>query len=420
VAEARSGCAPADERGGLASLGGALVSNWVRFARELRAEGIRVPPSAAADAIRALEVLPLHLRADVKAAARALFVMRRDDRELFDRVFERFFAASSDAHAAPPLDAAQTDSPPPRSAPGWARGDPARPTSEPRAPREGGRDVARGQSYSAREDLRTKDFARWTAEERASLARLLARLRFRSETRPSARTRAQPRGRRGVRIDLPRVLRERLRHGELALHWRARRRRPRPLIALCDVSGSMAAYARALLLLAYALRARQNRLEAFVFATRLTRITAALRLRDPDRMLARVAELARDFSGGTRIGAALHELNDRWLRRLGGARAVVLVLSDGLDRGDPAVLEGEIARLARGCQRLLWLSPLLGVPGYRPQTRAVQALLPRVDAFLPAHNLESLERLAALLGRESERPRALRAGSRAAELRSRS
>ncbi len=173
--------------------------------------------------------------------------------------------------------------------------------------------------------------------------------------------------------------------------------KPRPLVVLCDVSGSMEPYSRLLLQFVYALGAKDAPVEAFAFGTRLTRITRALSTRDVDAALRRVTDLVLDFDGGTRIGDALRRFNVDWSRRVLRRGAIVLVISDGWDRGDLELLEREVARLHRSCHRLLWLNPLLGSPGYEPVTPGIRAILRHVDDFLPVHDLASLEQLGELL-----------------------
>jgi uncharacterized protein with von Willebrand factor type A (vWA) domain len=210
-------------------------------------------------------------------------------------------------------------------------------------------------------------------------------------------------GARGA-VDLRRSARQSIRSsGELMklLHRRPRLRR-RPLVLICDVSGSMERYSRLLMIFAHAV-ARREDFEAFVFSTRLTRITRLLRRRDLDRALDDVSRSVHDFSGGTRIGQALAEFNRRWARRVLGHGAVVIVVSDGWDRGDPQLLEQELARLRRSAHRLVWLNPLLGSEGYEPLTRGMAAALPHCDDFLAAHNLKALDDLGRLLARLDRR-----------------
>jgi uncharacterized protein len=249
--------------------------------------------------------------------------------------------------------------------------------------------------------LRDKDFAHYTAAERRLARRMMRTLASSLPTRPSRRTRRA--ARRGApphaaRPDLRRTIRASLRtQGDpVERHWREPAERPRPLVLVCDVSGSMEPYARMLLAYLQACVAVRRRVETFVFGTQLTRVTAELRGRDPDRALERAARATQDWSGGTRIGEALATLNREHGRRLGRG-AVVVLLSDGWDRGEPEQLEREIARLARCSHRLIWLNPLKAHPDYEPLTRGMQAALPHVDHFMAGNSLASLEELASTL-----------------------
>ena len=251
-------------------------------------------------------------------------------------------------------------------------------------------------AWSDEELLREKDFASYSDAERALARALLARLARRTPQRVSRRTKP-PRRRREVH-DLRATVRASLRHGAELLERRYREpaERPRRLVLVCDVSGSMAPYARMLLQYMQASVAARARVEAFVFGTRLTRVTRELAGRDPDRALARAADHVSDWSGGTRIGAALAQLNREHGRRIGRG-AVIVVLSDGWDRGDPDELAVEMARLRRCAHRVLWLNPLAADPRYEPLTRGMQAALPHVDHLLPGNSIASLEALAALM-----------------------
>jgi uncharacterized protein len=256
-------------------------------------------------------------------------------------------------------------------------------------------------AWSDVELLREKDFAGYSEAERRIARAIMRRLAGSGPTRPSRRTR--PARRRGApphaaRPDLRQTIRSSLRSGgdPFERHWREPRERPRPLVLVCDVSGSMEPYARMLLQYMQACVAARRRVEAFVFGTRLTRVTAELAGRDPDRALDRAAGAADDWSGGTRIGDALATLNREFGRRLGRG-AIVVLLSDGWDRGDPEQLGAEMARLARCAHTLVWLNPLKAHPAYEPLTVGMQAALPYVDHFLAGNSLASLEELAQLM-----------------------
>jgi uncharacterized protein len=251
-------------------------------------------------------------------------------------------------------------------------------------------------AWSEEELLREKDFAEYTDEERAAVRALLQRLARRAPQRRSRRTKATRRRR--SEHDLRATIRVSLRHGGELLERRYREpaERPRRLVLVCDVSGSMAPYARMLLQYLQASVTARARVEAFVFGTRLTRVTRELAGRDPDRALARAADHVADWSGGTRIGAALAELNREHGRRIGRG-AVIVVLSDGWDRGAPEQLADEMARLRRCAHRVVWLNPLAADPRYEPLTRGMQAALPHVDHLLPGNSIASLEALAELM-----------------------
>ena len=251
-------------------------------------------------------------------------------------------------------------------------------------------------AWSDEELLRSKDFAAYTDAERAAARRLLARLAARGPTRVSRRTR--PLRRRGEVPDLRATTRAALRQGGelLERRWRAPTRRPRRLVLVLDVSGSMAPYARMLLQYVQASVAARSRVEAFAFGTQLTRLTLELAGRDPDRALQRAADRVTDWSGGTRIGASLATLNREHGRRIGRG-AFVVILSDGWDRGDPDELAAELGRLRRTAHRLVWLNPLAADPRYEPLTRGMRAAMPHLDRLLPGNTIRSLEQLADLM-----------------------
>jgi uncharacterized protein with von Willebrand factor type A (vWA) domain len=248
-------------------------------------------------------------------------------------------------------------------------------------------------TYSDRELLRHKDFAEMSAEETEAVKHMISHLLWKESER---RTRRKRPGK-GHVIDLRRTLRRSLRAGGEIFRWSFRepKWKPRPLVVIADISGSMERYTRLLLHFIYGMKsALRQPVEAFVFSTRLTRITRPLQTRDLDLALKQVGLLVHDWAGGTRIGESLKTFNFDWGRRVLGRGAVVLVISDGWDRGDVDLLKREMARLKRNCHRLIWLNPLLGAPDYEPLTRGIQAALPHIHDFLPVHNLASLEDLA--------------------------
>jgi len=254
-----------------------------------------------------------------------------------------------------------------------------------------------GVAYSALEALRKKDFESFTWDEVQEAKRLMAEMRWHLGIRPTRRKRPS---RRGSYPDMRRIVRRNLKYGAelLELTWRETKYKPRPLVIICDISGSMSLYSRLLLHFIHTISNGLLNVEAFVFGTRLTRITRQLQKRDVDDAVRDVSKNVQDWSGGTRIGDALHFFNQKWARRVLGRGAVVLVISDGWDRGDASVLEVEMDRLQHSCHRLIWLNPLLGSPEYRPLTIGMKTALPYIDNFLPAHNLDSLIYLGNLLG----------------------
>ena len=248
------------------------------------------------------------------------------------------------------------------------------------------------QTYSAREVLRQKDFADYTPDEIAQARSMMAELSWDLGRRKTRRT--QPGD--GDALDWRRTFRRNLKYGGefLELAHREPREKTRPLVLICDVSGSMERYTRLLLHFIHSVSGDLGRVEAFLFATRLTRITRYLNYRSIDQAVTEVARAVPDWAGGTRIGDAIKAFNYQWARRTLGSGPVVLVISDGWDRGEPDLLAREMSRLQRSCHRLIWLNPLLGSPNYQPLTQGIVAALPYVDDFLPVHNLNSLESLA--------------------------
>jgi uncharacterized protein with von Willebrand factor type A (vWA) domain len=253
-----------------------------------------------------------------------------------------------------------------------------------------------GTAYSAIEMLRKKDFENYSWDEMQEAKRLMAAMRWNLGMRP---TRRKTPARKGSYPDMRRLVRRNLKYGAemIELTWREIKRKPRPLVIICDISGSMSLYSRLLLHFIHTISNGLMNVEAFVFGTRLTRITRQLKKRDVDDAVRDVSKAVQDWSGGTRIGDAIHEFNHRWSRRVLGHGAVVLIISDGWDRGDAGMLQAEMDRLQHSCHRLIWLNPLLGSPDYRPLTIGMKTALPFIDNFLPAHNLDSLISLGNIL-----------------------
>ena len=357
----------------------------------LRAGGVRLGVGEVLAAHCALAAIDPGDRVAAYFALRTTLCSRHEDLAAFDAAFAEWFGRPPPSPPAPPaLDEVASLVLPRVAVPG----------TQAAAEQLGGADVVPA-AWSDVELLRDKDFAEYSAEERRRARRAMRRLAASAPSRPSRRRRrSRRRGAppHGARPDLRRTVRASLRtQGHpLERHWREPGTRPRPLVLVCDVSGSMEPYARMLLAYMQACVAARRRVEAFVFGTRLTRVTAELRGRDPDLALERAAQATRDWSGGTRIGEALATLNREHGRRLGRG-AVVVLLSDGWDRGQPEQLEREVARLARCAHRLIWLNPLKAHPGYEPLTRGMQAALPHVDYFMAGNSLASLEELADVL-----------------------
>jgi uncharacterized protein with von Willebrand factor type A (vWA) domain len=388
-------------------MNGALLCNLLLFGRVLRALGMDVDPGRMIDLVTALQFISIGRRSDFYHAARSLLVHRREDIPRFDEAFEFFWRSRGRAPTSMDLRAMGEKR---RYRKPQFTSQPQ--TSSPSESTESGDEppvVQTNLTYSAQEMLRRKDFAELTADELRAVQTLMAEIVWRVRER---RTRRRRPGQ-GRFFDLRRTVRRNLRYGGELLDWAEREPKPKPrsLVLLADVSGSMERYTRLLLLFTYGLaKALEQKVEAFVFSTRLTRITRQLQQRNLDHALREVSRVVPDWSGGTRIGDALHTFNFKWSRRVLGRGAITLVISDGWDCGDIDLLREEIARLQRNSRRLIWLNPLLGSPDYQPLTRGIQAALPSIDDFLPVHNLDSLEALAKHLGALDEHRPARRQG----------
>jgi uncharacterized protein with von Willebrand factor type A (vWA) domain len=383
--ETRFGPAPVD--------GAVLLANVARFGRILRGAGLAVDGEQTALFARALTQLGFTRKEDVRAAGRSVFVRRRDDVQLYDAAFDLFWRRRSGtgepSERLPRL--RQVERRERATDPAQAEGD-GRRDEEPVA-------GVRAGAASLTEELRTADFASLSPEEARDAQAMIEALRPRVPVRRARRGRL---GRSGHRPAARAMLRRALGTGGEALRWRWIRRttRPRPIVLVCDISGSMERYSRFMLRFAHALQRSGAPLEVLVFGTRLTRNTRQHRVRSPDAALRRVAERVVDWNGGTRIGECLHELNRRWVRRTIRSGAIVLLVSDGWERGDPAVLAREMATLRRSCHRLLWIDPLAARPGFEPATVGLRAALPYIDELVPAASVASLEELAGRLAME--------------------
>ncbi len=374
---------------------GHLLHNLLLFGRLLRRLGLDVHSGRMLDAVHVLEDIGVSRRADVWSALRTLLVHRRDDLPVFDEAFEVFWRQRKDRMSTLDLRSmgeqrryrrVEAGPPPPgQQADGSAAESPDHEEEYNR--------IDLTKTFSVREVLRERDFAKFTPEETLQARQLMASLQWNPGAR---RTRRKERGK-GPGLDVRRTLRESAQFGGELVRLKSRRRKekPRRLVVICDVSGSMERYTRMLLHFIHSLYGGlENQVEAFLFATRLTRVTKQLGRREVDLAVGDVAKAVPDWSGGTRIGAALKEFNFKWARRTLGWGSIVLIVSDGWDRGEPEALSGEMARLQRSCRRLIWLNPLAGTEGYEPLTQGMQAASPYIDDLLPVHNLAALLDLA--------------------------
>ncbi len=391
--------------------GSRLVANVMHFGRILRAAGLPVGTGKVLDAVGAVREVGLKNRTDFYWALHAVFVNRRDQHGLFDQAFhifwrdpkilERMMGIVLPAGEAPP---------PPEAAPPSRRlldaltpkNDDAKADEEREREEEIELDAA--MTASANELLKQMDFEEMTADEIARAKAAIAGMRLPIAAAPIRRF--QPTARRG-RVDMRATLRVALRSGGagIPLRWRRRRRRPPPLVILCDISGSMSRYTRMFLHFMHTLTNDRDRVHTFLFGTRLTNVTRFLRHRDVDIAVAKITGAVEDWSGGTRIGESLKAFNRFWSRRMLGQGAVVILISDGLDRDAGRGLNEEIERLHKSCRRLIWLNPLLRFEGFEPRSQGIRSLLPHVDEFRPVHNLQSLDELIGALSRPAGRRR---------------
>ncbi len=395
-----------------------LLNEAVGFGRALRAAGLHIDIGAAVDYARALPLVDIGEREQVRAAGEAIFIHRRDDMATYDAVFDRWWRQRNRRQGdfqAPPLQRpTEDDGTTGEEAAGQAQPQPGEERIEgnpdergipmPSAADDAADDediegvVVAPDAYSRGEMLRHREFDRMTPSELREAERLVDLLVPRLERRRTRRYELHSHGRRLA----PRAMfRQNLGTGGQLMNWVWRRqiKEPRSLVVICDISGSMERHSRLLLRFVQALSAASEvRTESFVFGTRLTRVTRLLKDRDRDRALARVADTVNDWAGGTRIGESFRTFNQHWARRTLRTSGVVIVVSDGWDRGDPALVAAETARLRRNCHRLVWLNPLAGTPGYQPLAGGMRAAIPYVDDFLPAGTVASLERLGEILG----------------------
>ena len=378
-----------------------LPENVVHFTRLLRGAGLRLGPASSLDALAAAEAVDVLQREELYWALHAALVRRPEDSELFDQAFRLFWRDPFGVHDAlaqllPQARVPRASTVSRRVAEAWR---PPTPSSRPMPEK---RELDATFTFSPDEVLRTRDFEQMSAEELARARKIVAGMA--AALRP-IRTRRYASDPRGERVDLARTVRDsRKTFGDLApLRFRSRILLPPPLVALCDISGSMGRYSEMLLHFLHALLAARSRVHAFLFATRLTNVTRVLRRRDVDEALARCGREVQDWAGGTRLRACLREFNRSWSRRVLGQGAVVLLVTDGLDRDPDPGLAEEADRLHRSCRRLIWLNPLLRWEGFQPRAQGIRAILPHVDEHRPVHNLESLESLGRVLAGATSR-----------------
>lgn len=400
-----------------------IRANLLTFGRRLRHAGLPVGSGQILALLEASSTIDVRRHEDIYHAARATVVTRPEQIPIFDMQFARFWRELLGAKPVA-LDPFVPENIPSEGPPPDANKKKSERRQEPEGAEnekdvfhvseaEDQENVAQEEEYeaepddimlfSAREQLRKKDFSQCSSEEIAEARRVIEGMVWKLGVR---RTRRRQRAQHGRFIDPRSTLRSSLKHGGIPMELRHQKRKvkTRPLVVICDISGSMDRYARLLLRFVHALGQGLENTEVFVFGTRLTRITRDLRKRDVDTAINQVVASVDDWSGGTRIGEAIKDFNFRWSRRVLRSGATVVVISDGWDRGEPALLGREMARLQRSCRRLIWLNPLLGAPGYQPLTQGMRAALPYIDEFMPIHNMESLEALAQMLSQTDDQP----------------
>jgi uncharacterized protein len=385
-----------------------LARNVVHFVRLLRGAGLGMSPAQGVDVLEALRWIDIDRRDDVRATLATLLVHAPDERELFHQAFELFWRDPDweGKLRALLLPKVTSGAPPPKRNNRLADALAARSAgAPPQKVSDKPEHLHARLTFSAQERLSHRDFDTLSADEWRALRHQIRSHRLPLATEPTRRLKAASHG---THADLRASARHAVRSGGDWMQWKYKKaveRRP-PLVLLLDISGSMSAYSRAVLYFCHALLQSRERLQVFLFGTRLTNATRALRERDPDVAIAALSDKVVDWSGGTRIGAALAEFNRRWARRVLNGRATVFLVTDGLDHEAIDVLDAEMLRLRRFAHRLVWLNPLLRYSGFTPRARGVRAILPHVDAMLAAHNLDSLSavgRELAALGSRGDR-----------------
>ena len=374
---------------------GQMAEKVVGIARALRAAGLPVGPGAVIDAMNALQVIEIGNRADVYTTLEAIFVTRHEHALIFAQAFELFFRAAEEwkhmLDSVPLPDHAKKKPPPASRRVQEAMAQPAMREEMPQAQEQELR-----LSVSDKEILQKKDFAQMSAAEIAQVIRAIDRMKLPQAELVTRRHRPDARG---LRLDMRRTIRRSLRtSGEIIdIRKLGRIEKPAPIVALLDISGSMSEYTRLFLHFLHAVTDARKRVSVFLFGTRLTNVTRALRAKDPDEALASCSQSVQDWAGGTRIATSLHSFNKLWARRVLGQGAIVLLISDGLEREADDKLAFEMDRLHRSCRRLIWLNPLLRYSGFEAKAQGIKMMLPHVDEFRPVHNLTSIEGLVAAL-----------------------
>ncbi|WP_084507548.1 vWA domain-containing protein [Geminicoccus roseus] len=390
---------------------GRLALNIMHFARTLRGAGLPVGPGHVLRAMEAVRTVGVGRRDDFYWALFSVFVARREHQALFDQAFHIFWkdpklldrlmqlllpamrSEDGNKHTQAP-NRRLAEALAPERLPGMGEDEQEELTEEV--------ELDMAMTWSDKELLQKKDFEQMSAAELEDAKREIARLRLPIVDIPTRRFRADPYG---SRVDMRKTLRDSLRGGgaTIDLARKERVRRHPPLVILCDISGSMARYSRMLLLFMHAITNDRDRVHSFLFGTRLTNVTRALRSRDVDVALDKIGKLVDDWEGGTRIGHTLQAFNRQWSRRVLGQGAMVLLITDGLDRDAGDGLDEEMERLHKSCRRLIWLNPLLRFDGYEPISKGAQAMIRHVDELRSVHNLSSLKQLAEVLSHEGKR-----------------
>ncbi|PPR11873.1 MAG: hypothetical protein CFH41_00749 [Alphaproteobacteria bacterium MarineAlpha11_Bin1] len=383
-----------------------LAPNIMHFGRVLRSAGLPIGPGKIIDATKAVMAVGIESRSDFYWALHAVFVNRRDQHELFDQAFHIFWKDPKLLERMmgillPNIEGGEEPLPEEQplrrlqEALSRQEEDPAESGEE---EQEEEIELDAAMTVSERELLQTTDFEEMSADEIEAAKRAIARMRLPITEIPTRRYQSSTRQ---ARVDMRATLRAALRSGagSIPLKYRKRRTRPPPIVILCDISGSMSRYTRMFLHFMHAVTNDRDRVHTFLFGTRLTNVTRYLRNKDIDLAVEQVTHAVEDWSGGTRIGESLNDFNRFWSRRVLGQGAVVILISDGLDRDAGRGLQTEIERLHKSCRRLIWLNPLLRFDGFQPKSQGIQALLPSVDEFRPVHNLMSLEELIDTLNR---------------------